>query len=107
MEEFINGKVPCKSQKCKLAGNLTSLPDGDYRRFVVGIEDVLEVAGMVLSLSPLDNEGYPSAPVSEIMALPFEIGFDSRDFFEMIAIYMSDLRSNIAQERKWKAKQKA
>jgi hypothetical protein len=79
---------------------------GDLRQFLVGIEDVLEVAGMVLSLSPLDSEGYPNAPVSEIMSLPFEVSFESRDFFELIAIYMSDLKNNIAQERKWKAKQR-
>lgn len=61
---------------------------------------------MVLSLAPLDSEGYPSAPPSEIMALPFEVGFEAREFFELISIYMSNLRSSIAKERQWKAKQK-
>lgn len=73
------------------------------RQFLVGVEDVLEVAGMAISLSPLDGEGYPTAPISEIMALPFEVSFEARDFFELIALYVSDLKNSIAQKRKWEA----
>jgi len=104
--EFINGKPPCRSDKCKHFGNISNAenaPRGDLRQYLVGIEEVLEVAGMVISLSPLDGEGYPTAPVSEIMALPFEVSFEARDFFELISLYMSDLKNNIAQKRKWEA----
>lgn len=78
---------------------------GDWRQFTVGISDVLDVIGIVSQLSPLDSQGYPNATPSEVMALPFEVGFESREFFELIAIYMSDLKNNIAQERIWKAQQ--
>ena len=107
--EFIDGKPPCKSDKCKFFGNISNLenaPKGDLRQFLVGIEEVLEVAGMVVSLSPLDGEGYPNAPISEIMALPFDVSFEAKEFFELMALYMSDLKNNIAQARKWEAKKK-
>jgi len=73
---------------------------GDLRKFLVGIDDILEVAGIAISLSPLDGEGYPCAPISEIMSLPLEVSFEAKEFFELISIYVSDLRNNIAQKRK-------
>lgn len=81
------------------------MPQGDLRRFTVGIEQILEVAGITMSLCPLDNEGYPCAPPSELMALPFEVNYEMKEFFELMAMYMSDIRQSIAVERKWKVQQ--
>lgn len=98
--EFINNLPPCFSGQCKHFGNLKNVPQGDLRQFKVGIERFLEVAAGLTVLCPLDANGYPAVPPSEIRAYGRTVDLDEEMFFELFEIYLGTVQKNISDQRK-------
>lgn len=103
-DEFIDGMPACKSGRCKYFGNLTDVPQGDLRQYLVGIERFLEVVVGLVTLCPYDPNGYPSAPPSEINAYGRELDIGEEMFYNLFTYYLSTIQKNISDERKRKSK---
>lgn len=90
----------CKTDVCKYFGNLTNVPSGDLRQYTVGIERFLDIASGITVLCPMDSNGYPSVPPSEINFYGRAVDIDEEMFFELFEIYLSILQKNISDQRK-------
>lgn len=98
--EFINGLPQCKTSHCKYFGNLTDVPTGDLRQYKVGLEKFLNISAGITALCPLDSNGYPSVPPTEITAYGRTIDLDEETFYELFEIYLSVVQNNISDQRK-------
>lgn len=90
----------CKTSKCKLFGNLKDVPYGDLRQYKVGIERFMEVAAGITVLCPLDSNGYPAVPPSEIKAYGRSVDLDEEMFFDLFETYLGVVQKNISDQRK-------
>ena len=86
--------------KCKYFGNLNDVPEGDLRRYLVGIEKFLEVATGINILCPLDPQGYPCAPPSEIDKYGRTVDMEEDMFFELMETYLYEKQKIISDNRK-------
>jgi hypothetical protein len=69
-------------------------------QYRVGIEKFLEISAGITVLCPLDSNGYPSVPPTEIKAYGRAIDLDEETFFELFEIYLSVIQRNISDQRK-------
>lgn len=98
--DYIDGQLPCRATgKCKYFGNKSNVPEGDLRRYTVGIEKFLEVAQGLSILIPLDPQGYPCAPPTEIDKYGRTVDLGEDMFFELMETYLSVRQKNISDQR--------
>ncbi len=69
-------------------------------QYKVGIEKFLDIASGISVLCPLDSNGYPAVPPSEIKAYGRTIDLDEEMFFELFEAYLNIVQTNISNQRK-------
>jgi hypothetical protein len=101
-DEFIDGKPMCRAKGyCKFFANKQKKIYGDLGvKAQVGIVEFLEVARIIRSLCPTDQNGFYSAPPSEIKALDLKISMKKKMFFDLMSIYVNSANNYVSSERK-------